>query len=274
MKPGVSDTSPEVERLMYEAYRRMSPERKWQLVADAYTVARQLHAAGHRLRHPGATDADVNRAWAMLTLGPGPWINRMRFDAMPPPAEHIRAIKFVVAVLDDLNIRYAIGGSLASSVHGASRHTQDADITVEPFPGKEKLFAARFPANEFYADEQMIRDAVARRASFNILHLLTSFKIDVFIQQDRAFDREVLARRLKARVFGDSEGEFGVITAEDSILLKLEWFRIGGEISDRQWGDIMAVLKTQREQLDAAYLDKWAAEIGVKDLLDRARSQV
>jgi hypothetical protein len=270
----LTDTAPEVERLMYEVYRRMSPARKMRLVTDAYTVARQLHAAGHRLRNPGATDADVNRAWALMTLGPGPWIERMRFNAMPPPAEHIRAIKFVVQVLDDLNIRYAIGGSLASSVHGHSRYTQDADIAVEPFPGKEKLFAMRFPADEYYADEQMIRDAVARRAGFNILHLHTSFKIDIFVQKDRPFDRELLARRIKATVFGESDGEFGVITAEDTILLKLEWYRIGGETSDKQWGDILGVMKTQGDRLDTAYLDHWATEIGVKDLLDRARSQL
>src|SRR5688572_10538470 len=142
----LSDTAPEVERLMYEAYRRMAPARKWQLVAEAYTVARQLHAAGHRMRHPGATDADVNRAWALATVGPGPWIERMEFATMPPPAEHVRAVKYVISVLDDLNIRYAVGGSLASSLHGASRHTLDADLTVEPFPGKERLFALRFPA--------------------------------------------------------------------------------------------------------------------------------
>jgi hypothetical protein len=274
MTPGISDTAPDVERLMYEAYRKMPPARKWKLVSDAYTVARQLHAAGHRLREPGATQAEVNRAWALMALGPGPWIDRMEFATMPPPAEHVQAIKYVVSVLDALNIRYAIGGSLASSTHGAARYTQGADIAVEPFSGKELLFAAQFPASEYYADEQMIRDAVARRTSFNILHLLTSFKIDIFVQKDRPFDRELLARRIKAPVFGESEGEFGVITAEDSVLLKLEWYRIGGEISDKQWGDIIGVMKTQGDRLDAAYLDKWATEIGVKDLLDRARTQV
>lgn len=274
MIPTLSDTAPEVERLMYEVYRRMPPARKWKLVADAYTVARQLHAAGHRLREPGATQADINRAWVMMTLGPGPWIDRMEFATMPPPAEHVQPIKYVVSVLDALNIRYAIGGSLASSTHGTARYTQDADISVEPFPGKERVFALRFLANEYYADEQMIRDAVSRRASFNILHLPTSFKIDIFVQKDRPFDREFLARRIKARVFGEGEGEYGLITAEDSILLKLEWYRIGGEISDKQWGDVLAVMKTQGDRLDAAYLDKWAVEIGVKDLLDRARAQV
>lgn len=269
----LTDTAPEVERLMYEAYRRMSPARKMKLVADAYVVARQLHSTGHRLRHPDATDADVNRAWALMTIGHGPWLDRMRFDVMLPPAEHITPIKFVTRILDELNIRYAIGGSLASSVHGQARYTQDVDIAVEPFSGKERLFALRFPSDEYYVDEGMIRDAVIRRASFNILHLRTGFKIDIFVQKDRPFDREVLKRRITAAVFGESEGEFGLITAEDTILLKLEWYRLGSEISDRQWNDILGVIKTQVGRLDTAYLDHWAVEIGVKDLLDRIGQQ-
>jgi hypothetical protein len=269
----LSDTAPEVERLMFEAYRRMSPARKLKLVADAYVVARQLHSSGHHLRNPEATNADVNRAWALMTLGAGPWLDRMRYETMLQPAEHIAPIKFVLRILDDLNIRYAIGGSLASSVHGQARYTQDANINVEPFPGKERLFALRFPSEEYYVDEVMIRDAVTRRASFNILHLFTGFKIDIFVQKNRPFDKEVLARRIKTPVFGESEGEFGLITAEDTILLKLEWYRLGGEISDRQWNDILGVMKTQSDRLDTAYLDHWAVEICVKDLFDRVRTQ-
>jgi hypothetical protein len=270
----MSDTSVDIERRMFDVYRRMPPARKWKLVTDAYTVARQLHATGHRLRNPDAGDADVSRAWVLDVLGNGPWMERMRFDAMLPPAEHIRPIKYVASVLGDLNIRYAIGGSFASSIHGQPRHTQDADFAVEPFPSKESLFAARFPIEEYYAEEHMIRDAVARRGSINILHLHTGFKIDVFVQKDRPFDHELLARRIKSAVFGENEGEFGLITAEDTILLKLEWYRLGGEISDRQWGDVIGVMKTQGDRLDAAYLDHWAAEIGVKDLLDRARQDL
>jgi hypothetical protein len=269
----LSDTAPEVERLMFAAYRSMPPARKMKLIADAYVVARQLHSSGYRLRHPEASLADLSRAWSILALGPGPWIDRMRFEVMSPSAEHIVAIKCTTQVLDDLNIRYAIGGSLASSIHGQPRYTQDADIAVEPFPGKERSFALRFPSDEYYVDESMIRDAVIRRASFNILHLLTGFKIDVFVQKDRQFDRELLARSIKAPVFGESEGEFGLITAEDIILLKLEWYRLGGEISDRQWNDIIGVVKTQFDRLDGAYLDHWASEIGVKDLFDRVRQQ-
>lgn len=271
---GLSDTSPEVERLMAEGYRRMPAWRKMQLVFDAGRFARHLHATGHKLRNPSATLQTQNREWALMTLGPGPWIDRMEFAAMTQPAEHVRPLKYVLSVFDDLNIRYAIGGSLASSVHGYARQTQDADITVEPFPYKERLFAMRFRPDEYYADEHMIRDAVARRASFNILHLHTMFKIDVFVQKDRPFDREAMSRRVKAQVFPDTAEEFGLMTAEDIILFKMEWYRIGGGTSDRQLNDILGVMRTRGDTLDAAYLDTWAAVLGVSDLLGELRTRV
>lgn len=93
---------------------------------------------------------------------------------------------------------------------------------------------------------------------------------DVFILKDRPFDREVFARRMGTPLFGESEGYFSVVTAEDTILLKLEWYRLGGEVSDRQWNDVRGVVKTQHDRLDRVYLQHWASEIGVSDLLERA----
>lgn len=269
----LSDTAPEIERMRAEIYRRMPPWKKIQQVNEAYRVARGLHAAGHRLRHPGSTEMEINRAWAIMSLGPGPWIDRMEFQSMTQADEQFRTISFVVAALEDLNIRHAIGGSYASSLYGYSRFTHDADIAVEPFPGKERLLAGRFPKEDWYVDLGMIQDALSRRASFNILDLRTSFKVDIFIRKDRAYDHEFLSRRVKSKLFAGRDELFGVIAAEDSVLLKLEWFRLGGETSDRQWNDVLAVLRTQSDAIDTAYLEKWAAEIGVADLLVRARAE-
>ena len=272
--PGLSDTSIAIERRLADGYRRMPAWQKVELVTDAYVVARHLHAAGHRLRNPAATAFTVNREWAHMTLGPGPWIDRMEFSAMSQPAEHVRPIKYTISVLDDMSIPYAIGGSFASSVHGYPRQTHDVDLTVEPFPGREDEFAGRFPAADYYAAANMVRDALARRASFNVLHLHTMFKIDVFIRKDRPFDVAMFGRRVPAPVFGPAEGMFNVLTAEDVVLIKMEWYRLGGEVSDRQWNDVLGVLRTQAGRLDDAYLDRWAADIGVKDLLDRVRGEV
>jgi hypothetical protein len=179
----------------------------------------------------------------------------------------------VTRVFERLNIPYLISGSLASSLHGMVRTTQDSDIVaqmrlehVQPFVESLK--------NEFFIDEDMIAESVQHNLSFNIIHRDTMFKVDVFIPQPRSFHQSQLARAQK-QTFSlvDSEVSANFSSAEDTILSKLEWYRMGGEISDRQWRDILGVLKTRSGELDLDYLHKWAKELRVSDLLERALKQ-
>ncbi|HZT80221.1 MAG TPA: hypothetical protein VFA26_08365, partial [Gemmataceae bacterium] len=59
----------------------------------------------------------------------------------------------------------------------------------------------------------------------------------------------------------------------DLILFKLRWYRLGNEVSEKQWDDVLSVLKVQAGRLDDAYLDRWAAELHVADLLAKARQE-
>lgn len=269
--PPFTDTPPHVEKIVAECYRRMPSARKWKLMGDAYRYGRHLHAAGMRSRNPGIADEDIQRNWVLSTLGDGPWISRMRFSMQNQPAEHQEVIRHVIEAFGQEGIGYAIGGSLASSYHGYLRYTQGADISAEPFAGKERAFAARFDAADYYSDVAMIQDAIQRRASFNLVHLATGFKVDVFIRKDRPFDMAFWLRRQSSTDFDSTGKSVEVISPEDVILLKLEWYRMGGEQSDRQWNDILGVLRTQTDKLNDRYLDVWAAELGVSDLLARAR---
>ncbi len=269
---GASDTSPEVERMLIAAYRRMPVAQKASLVVESFLAARRMHEAGFRRRNPLARPEDAHRDWAIIGVGPGPWIDKMEFGTMSYAQDQIDAIRTVVATLVDLNIEYAVGGSYASSHHGIPRYTFDADIAVEPFPYKERLLAMNLTKCDLFVDETSIREAVAGRSSFNIIDLKTTFKIDIFVQKRRAYDRETFTRRPKAEVLGAQQGLYRVIAAEDSILTKLEWYRIGNEVSDQQWKDVLNVMKIQGDNLDQTYLAHWAAEIGVSDLLVRARA--
>ncbi len=178
----------------------------------------------------------------------------------------------VTVVLDRLGIDYALGGSMASSIYGVSRNTIDADLSVEPLLGKEAAFVGSFGA-DFYISRDAVTHAVRAHSSFNIIETTTGFKVDVFVRKDRPFERSVMAQRQLLPATGPDSRPLYVVSAEDVVLPKLEWYRLGVEISDRQWSDIVNVLRIQSGKLDQAYLDHWAADLGVSDLLSKARAE-
>ena len=270
----LSDTSPDVERRMYEAYQRMPAARKWKNLRDDYRMARGLHAAGMRRRNPGVTLVEIQADWIRATLGAPCPVPIPEALVEPVDQEYQPVFRFALHALDALGIAYAVGGSVASSLHGAGRMTRDADLTAEPFPGREAALVAAFPPADFYVSLDAVRDAVRTRSTFNILHPATGYKIDVFVRKDEPFEREAFGRRGPQPMPGAPDEVVQVHSAEDIVLFKLRWFRLGGETSDKQWADVLGVLKTQGDAVDASYLDRWAAEIGVKDLLDRVRAQV
>ena len=188
-------------------------------------------------------------------------------------AEAFAATLLVTNLLEELEIPYVVGGSVASTVHGLIRTTMDVDLVA----ALERQHVSPFVSalgGEFYVDEATVRRAIERRSRFNLIHLETMVKVDVFIPRDRPFDRQQLANRIVERVAPDSPDRLWILTAEDVILAKLDWFRQGGEASERQWRDVLGVVKTQGERLDRVYLRRWAAKLNVADLLERALQEL
>ena len=188
---------------------------------------------------------------------------------MTAPAEVIRT---VIGALDRLGIRYHVGGSFASSYYGLSRTTADVDLVIEASLDQLSALADAL-SGEFYVSREAMTEAFADRRSFNAILLTGPFKVDFFLVGTRPFDREEF-RRAEVRDLGMPEAvRFRIKTAEDLVLRKLEWFRLGGEVSERQWSDVVGVLRAMRGRLDDGYLDHWAAELGLTDLLARARAE-
>ena len=186
--------------------------------------------------------------------------------------EAVGVMMLVVEAFDRLHIPYLIAGSMASALHGVTRSTIDADMVAEIEPEHAQALAEMLK-DDFYADEGMILDAVVHRSSFNLIHLKTMFKVDIFVRKERPFDQAQFQRR-EEQVFSiEPDQKAFVATAEDIILAKLEWYRLGGEVSDRQWRDVLGVFKVQVGRLDLDYLQKWAAELNVADLLQKALSE-
>ena len=175
----------------------------------------------------------------------------------------------VTAVFESLGVPYLIGGSLASTLYGMIRTTQDSDIVAEMRSEHIQPFVLTLQ-DEFYLDEEMIADSIAHYSSFNIIHRETMFKVDVFIPRPRPFLQAQLARAQKQTFTLETEMSAKFASPEDTILSKLEWYRLGGEVSERQWRDILGVLKIRAGELDLVYLQKWAMDLKVADLLERA----
>jgi hypothetical protein len=187
-------------------------------------------------------------------------------------SEPLQVTLHVIEAFNQIGISYLIGGSLASAVHSIARATMDADLVADVKPEHIRRLTELLET-EFYVDPEMVRNAVAQRSSFNLVHLETMFKVDVFILQQRPFDLNRMRRRI-LHTMGDSASDQAYFsTAEDIILAKLEWFRAGGEVSDRQWRDIIGILDVQGSRLDFDYMQKWAQALSVADLLQRATNE-
>lgn len=176
----------------------------------------------------------------------------------------------LLSVLDQMEIPYLIGGSVASSIHGISRPTMDADLVVDLPEDRVEEFASLLQP-DFYADPEMMRQALKFGRAFNLIHYATTFKIDLFPLRSDEYSKTSFARRRfeESHSFGPESIECAVATAEDTILRKLQWYRAGGEVSEKQWNDLRGVRDVQRGALDYGYLRTWAVHLKVDDLLER-----
>lgn len=181
----------------------------------------------------------------------------------------IAALDMVTGCFEKVGITYYIGGSVASSAYGIARATMDVDLVADIKIGQVNLLVKALETG-YYIDAEMIREAIHRSTSFNLIHLETMIKIDVFVVKDQPYDSEALARRCADTLDEESSREFYLSSAEDIILSKLRWYQGGGRVSEQQWKDVLGVLKVQADKLDLEYLKYWASKLNLSDLLKRS----
>jgi len=174
----------------------------------------------------------------------------------------------VSQALSDLGVRHYVGGSVASSFHGAMRSTMDVDLVAEMNDSHVRPFLSAI-GDRYYASESAIRDAIRRRSCFNLIHFATSFKVDIFISRNREFDLAAFSRAKAMPLGDDTRCTVPIASAEDIIISKLEWFRLGEESSQRQWDDVSKVLNLLGDAANIDYLRQSAESVDVLDLLER-----
>lgn len=176
----------------------------------------------------------------------------------------------VIRSFTALGVEYYIGGSIASSAYGMPRSTLDVDLVADLGTAQMDRFIKAL-GDAYYFDRDLILKAIESKASFNLIHLQTMLKLDVFIRKDTKYDTKMFdRRRLEYLDELDGTEPFYLASAEDVLLHKLMWYRMGGEVSERQWGDVLGIIRVQGLNLDSSYLHHWAAVLGIADLLDRA----
>ncbi len=162
----------------------------------------------------------------------------------------------IADALDRAEIPYMLTGSFAGSFHGSPRATQDIDLVVDAGPEQVRAFVASLPRDRYYADESAALEAQRQGGSFNVIDQETGWKVDLIFLRRRPFSATEFDRRMRADVDGSS---VTVVTAEDLVLAKLEWAKMGE--SGRQVEDAAAILRVRHGTLDLKYLRAWVRDL-------------
>jgi hypothetical protein len=184
-------------------------------------------------------------------------------------SEFGQALEALIAALGRSAIPYLIGGWMASGIHGIYRTSLDVDLVADIHAGQVAAFIGEL-GGEFYADAVMMRDALESGRSFNLIHFSSSYKFDIFPLTSDPFQQSQFSRReIRDIVLGGAALAVPVATAEDTLLMKLVWYRSGGEVSERQWNE-RGIVAVRQQALDREYLRRWAAYLKVMDLVESA----
>jgi hypothetical protein len=184
--------------------------------------------------------------------------------------EQDELLQRTVETLERLNLTYLVTGSMATILYGEPRFTNDIDIVVQLSANRIGDFVEAFPSDEFYLDDERIRQAVESRGQFNVLHPASGLRIDVIIPEMDEFDRSRFSRARRVRPANDYEATFA--SAEDVIVKKLQFHAEGG--SDKHLRDIASVLRISGADLDRDYVTEWADRLGLREIWDLILDQL
>jgi hypothetical protein len=188
------------------------------------------------------------------------------------PPDPVALALILARILEQLGVRYCIGDSVASSVYGEVRMTLDVDFVADLGPRHVDAFVAAVES-DFHVVDEAIRRAIHDRSSFTLIHEETLVKADVYVPPDDQTHREQLVRSRHVALRAETGSEVEQASPEDVVIHKLRWYEMDGQVSDRQWRDVLGVIKVQGPSLDLAHLERAAEALGLSELLTRARSQ-
>jgi len=254
------DTHPEAHLFQLGLYRAMSLERKGNIAAQLSNAIRSVACSGIRLRHPDYSDAEACRALMALLFGETACYPTQK-GSCPMVFDPTPFLACLVNALNQAGVPFMLAGSFASSMHGVPRATRDLDFVIDPTSKLLERLLGHLAREELYLDATVARAELRRRGQFNVIDPSTSWKADLIYRKDRAFSHAELERRVPVTVLGVP---LFVATAEDTVLAKLEWAKLGP--SERQLDDVRGIIEAQAGTLDRAYVERWLDVLGVREL--------
>ncbi|MFB2876585.1 hypothetical protein [Floridanema aerugineum] len=263
------DTTIEAEKVQFDLWRKMTPKEKEALFQRVAKKGSILALMGIKNQFPNSSPSLIKQQYVRKRLGQK-WANffsKLEYSGELMLEDPIWLAHQLATIFNSLNIPYYVGGSVASSLQGEIRFTQDLDLVINIQTTQiEPLIQAM--AGQFYISEVAVDEAIrGRTSSFNVIHLTTTEKADLFVMRDDEFSRSQMSRRQLHIPDNDLSKSFYICSPEDTVLQKLLWFRMTARESQKQWRDILGVLKLQRENLDFDYLNQWAGKLQLTDLL-------
>lgn len=189
-----------------------------------------------------------------------------------PLSEAVELTLRMAELLEKLGIPYVLGGSMACGIHGEPRPTQDSDFLIRLSADRVRPLVQAL-TGDFYVEESAVREALSRKGSFNVIELKTMRKIDLFQEGGNPLDAAQMRRAVTAAFEEAPDRKLRITSAEDIVLRKLDWYRRGRMVSDRQWRDVLGVLKVSGPRLDLKYLAETASPLGLDELLNRALTE-
>ena len=267
------DTSIEAEKFQFNLWRKLTTIQKAAIVSNWTKGCWEMSLNAIRDRYPNATPKKIKQEFALLTLKTDE-LNlhlNLNFQRHLMLSDPISLALVVADILDSLEIPYLVGGSVASTLLGEPRSTQDIDMVIDLSPDKvTSLINLLQP--RFYVSEAAVLEAIQYKRSFNIIDNESLGKVDFFILKNDPFPRTEFRRRQAKVVRQNPDRVLFLPTAEDIILQKLIWHNLGFG-SQKQWRDILGVIKLQGETLDFNYLRQWGTNLGLLESLERALNQ-
>ena len=175
-------------------------------------------------------------------------------------------LRRICAALELNHVPYMVTGSLASSVHGEPRATNDLDVVIAPT--RDQLFSLvqLFKRVGLYVRWEEAEAALRKRDQFNVVDFANAWKVDLIVRKAREFSVSEFNRREPAEMDGLN---FVIASAEDVLIAKLEWFKMGE--SERQLNDAAGIIRIQGERLDVAYIEHWIEALGLQEQWLKAR---